>query len=151
MSGYIFKLAGATVSWSFKKQTTVALSSTEVKYISGAYTTKEAIWLRQFLSELGLDTSSPTVLHINNQSAIVIAKNPEFHNRTKHIDVRYHFLQQVIKDGTVKLQYTPTRDQVANALTKGLPPASFNKVLGHHGHMPPWLRGHVRVAAGGGI
>src|SRR6266851_3612268 len=112
-SGYMFKLAGAAVSWSSKKQTTVTLSSTEVEYISGAHATKEAVWLRQLLSKLGLDTLSPTVLHIDNQSAIAIAKNPKFHNRTKHINICYHFLRQVIEDGTVELQYTPTGDQVA--------------------------------------
>jgi hypothetical protein len=126
-SGYTFKLAGATVSWSSKKQTCVALSSTEAEYISRAHAAKEAIWLRQLLSELGIDTSSPTVLHVDNQSAIAIAKNPEFHDRTKHIDVRYHFLRQVVEDRTVELCYTPTGGQVANALTKGLPPVLFNK------------------------
>jgi len=126
-SGYTFKLAGATVSWSSKKQTSVALSSTEAEYISGAHTAKEAVWLRQLLSKLGIDTSSPTILHVDNQSTIAITKNPEFHDHTKHIDVRYHFLQQVIEDGMVELCYTPTGDQVADALTKGLPPASFNK------------------------
>jgi hypothetical protein len=126
-SSYMFKLAGAAVSWSSKKQTSVALSSTEAEYISGAHAAKEAVWLRQLLSELGLNTSSPTVLHVDNQSAIAIAKNPEFHDHTKHIDIHYHFLRQVVKDRTVELQYTLTRDQVADALTKGLPPASFNK------------------------
>jgi len=110
------------VSWSSKKQMSVALSSMEVEYISGAHATKEAVWLRQLLFELGLNTSSPTVLHVDNQSAIAIAKNPEFHDRTKHINVCYHFLRQVVEDRTVELQYTPTRDQVADALTKGLPP-----------------------------
>ena len=88
---------------------------------------RKAIWLRQLLFELGLNTSSPTVLHVDNQSAITIAKNPEFHDCTKHINVCYHFLWQVVEDGTVELQYTPTGDQVADTLTKGLPPASFNK------------------------
>jgi hypothetical protein len=127
ISNYTFKLADATVSWSSKKQTSIALSSIEVEYISRAHTAKKAIWLRQLLSKLGLNTSSPTILHINNQSAIMIAKNLEFYNHTKHIDVHYHFLWQVVKDGMVELCYTPTRDQVANALTKGLPPTSFNK------------------------
>jgi hypothetical protein len=126
-SGYTFKLAGAAVSWSSKKQTSIALSSTEAEYISGAHATKEAIWLRQLLSELGLDTSSLTILHVDNQSTIAITKNPEFHDHTKHIDIHYHFLWQVVKDRTVELQYTPTGDQVADTLTKGLPPASFNK------------------------
>jgi hypothetical protein len=126
-SGYMFKLAGTTVSWSSKKQMSVALSSTEAEYISGAHTAKEAIWLRQLLSELSLDTLSPTILHVDNQSTIAIAKNPEFHDCTKHIDVRHHFLQQVVEDGTVELHYTPTGDQVTNALTKGLPPTLFSK------------------------
>ena len=126
-SGYMFKLAGAAVSWSSKKQTSVALSSTEAEYIAGAHTAKEAIWLRQLLSELGLDMSSPTALHIDNQSAIAIARNPEFHDRTKHIDVCYHFLRQVVEDKSIELEYIPTRDQVADTLTKGLPPASYSK------------------------
>ena len=123
----MFKMAGAAVSWSSKKQTSIALSSTKVEYIAGAHTAKEAIWLRQLLSELGLEMSSPTTLHIDNQSTITIAWNLEFHNRTKHIDVRYHFLRQVVKDKSVKLAYIPTGDQVADALTKGLPPASYSK------------------------
>jgi hypothetical protein len=127
MSGYMFKLAGTAVSWSSKKQTSVTLSSMKVEYISGAHTAKEAIWLRQLPSKLSLNTSSLIILHIDNQSTITIAKNPEFHNQMKHIDVCYHFLQQVIKSRTVELQYSPTGDQVANTLTKGLPPVSFNK------------------------
>jgi hypothetical protein len=65
-SSYMFKLAGAAVSWSSKKQISVTLSSIEVEYISGAHATKEAIWLRQLLFKLSLNTSSPTILHINN-------------------------------------------------------------------------------------
>jgi hypothetical protein len=126
-SGYVFKLAGTTVSWSSKKQTSIALSSTEAEYISRAHATKEAIWLRQLLSELGLDTSSPTILCVNNQSAITITKNPEFYDHTKHINVCYHFLWQVVNNRMVELLYIPTRDQVADTLTKGLPPALHNK------------------------
>jgi hypothetical protein len=126
-SGYVFKLGIGAISWSSKKQATVVLSSTEAEYIAGAHATKEAVWLRQLLSELGQDMSSPTVLCIDNQSAITIAWNPEFHDRTKHIDVRYHFLRQVVNDGMVELTYTPTGEQVANVLMKGLPPALHNK------------------------
>ena len=126
-SGYVFTLGGGAVSWNSKKQTTVALSSTEAEYIAGAHAAKEAVWLRQLLTELGQGTSSPTILHIDNQSAIAIARNPEFHECTKHIDVRYHFLRQVVDDGALELVYTPTQDQVADVLTKGLPPASHIK------------------------
>jgi hypothetical protein len=133
MLGYVFTLAGTAVSWSSKKQTSIALSSTEAEYVTRAHTAKKAIWLRQLLSELGLDVSSPTVLHIDNQSAITIVKNPEFHDHTKHIDVCYHFLQQVVK--SIQLSYTLTGEQVANVLTKGLPPAShikFTEAMGVH-------------------
>jgi hypothetical protein len=126
-SGYMFKLRGSAISWSSKKQAAIVLSSTKAEYITRAHTTKEAIWLRQLLFELGQDMSSPTILRIDNQSTITIAQNPEFYDCTKHINIHYHFLQQVIDDGMVVLTYTPTGEQVANALTKGLPPASHNK------------------------
>ena len=106
-SGYMFKLAGTAVSWSSKKQTSIALSSIKVEYITRAHAAKEAIWLRQLLSELGLDMSFPTALHIDNQLAIAITRNPEFHDRTKHIDVHYYFLRQVVEDKLIKLEYIP--------------------------------------------
>ena len=127
--GYVFTLGGGAVSWNSKKQTTVTLSSTKAEYIAGAHAAKEAVWLRQLLAELGQGTSSPTILHIDNQSAIAIAWNPEFHEHTKHIDVRYHFLWQVVDDGALELVYTPTQDQVADILTKGLPPALHIKFM----------------------
>ncbi len=90
--GYMFKLGGGAISWSSKKQAAITLSSTEAEYITRAYAAKEAVWLRQLLTELRQDMSSPTILRIDNQSAITITWNPEFHDRTKHIDIRYHFL-----------------------------------------------------------
>jgi hypothetical protein len=119
-SGYVFKLAGGAVSWSSKKQTSVALSSTEAEYIAAAHAAKEAVWLRCFLGELGQCVTLPTTLYIDNQSAITITQNPEFHNCTKHIEVRYHFLRHQFMQGKVDLVYTPTREQVADTLTKGL-------------------------------
>ncbi len=81
--------------------------------------------------------SSPTTLHVNNQSAIAIAQNPEFHDRMKHIDVHYHYIHQVINNGTVCLIYTPTQEQVVDILTKGLPPVSHIKFTGAMGVL--WL------------
>ena len=126
-------MGGGTISWSSKKQPTVTLSSTEAEYIAGAHTVKEAIWLRLLLSELGQDMSLPTTLHIDNQSTMAIMQNPEFHKRTKHIDIRYHYIQQVVNDGMVHLTYTLTQEQVADVLTKGLPPASHIKFTGAMG------------------
>jgi hypothetical protein len=132
-SGYVFTLGGGAISWSSKKQPTVALSSTEAEYITSAHAAKEATWLRLLLSELRQDMSSPTTLHIGNQPAIAIAHNPEFHEQTKHIDIRYHYIHQVVDDGTVSLKYTPTQEQVADVLTKGLPPVSHIKFMGAMG------------------
>ena len=79
-SGYVFKLARGAISWSSKKQPSIALSSTEAKYIPRAYATKELMWLQHLFSEVGLPDNDPTVLLIDNQSTIMIAKNPQFHN-----------------------------------------------------------------------
>ena len=98
----------------------MALSSTEAEYIAAAHATKEVVWLRRLLNELGQTTKAPTHLHIDNQSAIAIARNPEFHDRTKHIDVRYHFLRQKVENEEILLTYLPTDNQIADVLTKGL-------------------------------
>jgi hypothetical protein len=119
-SGFVFMLAGGAISWSSKKQGAVALSSTEFKYIAGAHAAKEATWLRQLLSNLGHGMSLPTLLHIDNQSTITITKNPEFHDRTKHIDIRYHYLRQKYESSEIALNYTPTHSQPADVLMKGL-------------------------------
>ena len=119
-SGFVFTLAGAAISWSCKKQNIIALSSTEAEYIAAAHAAKEAVWLRRLLTELGLDLSSPTILHVDNQSAIAIARNPEFHDHTKHIEVRHHFLRQLINDGQIEPMYLATGEQLADALPKGL-------------------------------
>jgi len=119
-SGYVFTLSGGAISWSSKKQSAVALSSTKAKYIASAHTAKEAIWLRRLFAGLQQPSSFPIPLHINNQSAIAIAKNPKFHNHTKHIDICYHFLHHKVESGDITLDYMSTNDQPANILTKGL-------------------------------
>jgi len=133
--GYVFTLSGGTISWSSKKQSAVALSSTEAKYIAGAHTAKEAIWLGRLFAGLQQPSSFPIPLHIDNQSAIAIAKNPKFHDRTKHIDIRYHFLRHKVKSGNITLDYVSTNDQPADILTKGLAwekHKKFSKELGLH-------------------
>jgi len=132
-SGYIFTLSGGAISWSSKKQSAVALSSTEAKYITGTHAAKEAIWLRQLFAGLQQPSSFPIPLHIDNQSAIAIAKNPKFHDRTKHIDIHYHFLCHKVESGDITLDYVSTNDQPADVLTKGLAREKhkkFSKELG---------------------
>ena len=119
-SGFVFMLAGGAISWGSKKQSAVALSSTEAEYIAAAHAAKEVVWLRRLLLELKQKVEGPTILAMDNQSAITIARNPEFHDHSKHIEIRHHFLRQKIEEGELGLEYTPTGDQVADILTKGL-------------------------------
>ncbi|KAJ3557078.1 hypothetical protein NM688_g1664 [Phlebia brevispora] len=121
ITGYVFTLAEGAISWQSKKQHSTALSSMEAKYMAASNATKEATWLREFLAELKVmkdDFSVP--LLIDNQSAIALVKNAEFHECTKHIGVRYHFIHEQYKHGEIDLEYCPTGDQVADAMTKGL-------------------------------
>ncbi|CAL1698123.1 unnamed protein product [Somion occarium] len=120
ISGYTFIMSGGAVCWSSKKQKSTALSSTEAEYMAASNATKEAIWIRTFLSELGQLTSGPTTLFIDNQSAMALAKNAAFHDRTKHIAVRHHFIREKLEDDEIDVHYVPTGDQTADVLTKGL-------------------------------
>ena len=121
ISGYAFLIDGGAVSWSSKRQEIVSLSTTESEYVAATHGLKEAMWLRSLLSEVFGSFKDPTVLLCDNQSAIALARDHQYHARTKHIDVRYHFIRWVIDQGVVRLVYCPTEDMVADVLTKALP------------------------------
>jgi hypothetical protein len=118
--GYIFLLAGAAITWSSKKQTTVALSSTEAEYMALLQAAKEIIWIQRLLSDLGREARDQDLIHEDNQGAIALAHNPEYHARTKHIDIQYHFIRECIENGKIRLQYCPTVEMIADLLTKPL-------------------------------
>ena len=120
VSGYMFKLCGAPVSWRSKKQTSVALSTAEAEYVALSNATQEAVWLKQLLSELRIDQSKPTVIYEDNQSAISMAQNAQFHGRAKHIDIRHHYVREKVNDETIELKYCPSDRMLADMLTKGL-------------------------------
>jgi hypothetical protein len=120
ISGYTAILSGAAISWSSKKQSTVALSSTEAEYIAAARATQEATWIQTFLSEIGHPLGKPIPLYVDNQSAIKLIQNPVAHDRTKHIDIKYHFIRDAQARGIIKVEYCPTERQVADVLTKPL-------------------------------
>ena len=107
--------------WSSRKQELVVLSTAEAEYIAATHATKEGIWLRQLIGELFGHSDDPTTLYCDNQAAITLATTDNFHARTKHIDIRYHFIRQEVDSGTFKLIYCPTEDMVADILTKALP------------------------------
>jgi hypothetical protein len=129
ITGYAFKLGNCLVSWSSRKQPTVALSSTEGEYMAGTEASREAIFLRRVLTDIEFEFHDPTSLLMDNQSAMQIALNTSaaFSNRTKHIDVRHHWIRERIRDGVIKLEWIPTDDQAADILTKALPTANVVK------------------------
>jgi hypothetical protein len=121
ISGSAFLIDGGTISWSSRKQELVTLSTAEAEYVAATHAAKEGIWLRRFIGELFPPIPSPTTLHCDNQAACKMATTDNFHARTKHIDIRYHFIRQTIEDGTFDITYCPTDDMTADALTKALP------------------------------
>jgi hypothetical protein len=122
-SGYIFNIGSGAISWSSKRQPTVALSSCEAEYMGQTQATKEAIWLQRLLAELHSREEKEflaTLIHGDNQGAIALSCNPYNHARTKHIDIQHHFVREAQEEGEVDVQFTPTKKQVADRLTKAL-------------------------------
>ena len=128
ISGYSFHMGARAISWSLKKQHVVALSSTEAEYIVQTHAAKEVLWLHSFLWELRSAPDDPLILNCDNQGAIALAKDNKFHVRTKHIDVRYHFIYEAVEDRKVAVQYIPTGDNVSDIFTKPLAKAKFREL-----------------------
>jgi len=116
-SGYVFNLFGGAVSWMSKKQSVVALSTTEAEYMAATHASKEAVWLQRLCSSMGLIQGAIRI-DCDSQSAIFLAKNPAYHSKTKHIDVQYHFVRDMIEDKKVLLVKVDTLKNTADALTK---------------------------------
>jgi len=133
VSGYVFMINGAAVSWASKKQPSVALSSTEAEYVALTQGVKQSVWLGELLQDLGALNHQHEIrlLHCDNPGAIALTKNPEYHARTKHIDIQYHFIRQDVEAGAIQLTYCPTHEMTADIFTKPLPRPQFQKhVLG---------------------
>jgi hypothetical protein len=121
ISGYAFLIDGGAVSWSSKHQEIVSLSTTESEYVTAMHGMKEALWLQSLLTEVFGSFADATTMFSDNQSAIALAHDHQYHACTKHIDVCYHWIRWVIEQGSVRLVYCPTDDIVTDVLTKVLP------------------------------
>ena len=119
--GFLIKVGTGAISWRSKLQPLVALSTTEAEYIAAVEAGKEIFWLRNLLSELGYKFTGPSLLSMDNQSAISVAKNPEHHGRMKHLDLRWYWLRDAVEDGIISPTFIPTAEMVADLLTKPLP------------------------------
>ena len=120
VSGYCFYFLDSLVSWSSRKQRTVSTSSTESEYYALTNTIKEAIWIKLFLSLTSLPSPAPFPILCDNQSTCTIANTDSISSRTKHIDVRHHFIRQHLNDGSFITKWVPTSDMTADIFTKPL-------------------------------
>ncbi|KAE8694358.1 hypothetical protein F3Y22_tig00110783pilonHSYRG00068 [Hibiscus syriacus] len=118
-TGYVFKVAGGAVSWVSKLQSIVATSTTEAEYVAATQASKEAIWLKILLEELGHNQEYAS-LFCDSQSALHLARNPTFHSRTKHIRVQYHFICEKVEERTVDMQKIHTKDNIADFMKKAI-------------------------------
>ena len=127
-SGYLITFAGGAVAWQSRLQKCVALSTTEVEFSAITEACKELLWLKKFLQELGLKQER-YVLHCDSQSAIHLSKNSSFHSRSKHIDVRYHWIRDVLNDKLLQLEKVHTDENTSDMLTKALTKDKHEKCL----------------------
>lgn len=121
-SGYAFLMCNGAISWSSKKQSCVSLSTMEAEYVALATATQEAVWLKRFLEHL-IDIgekSEPILIHCDSQAEISSTKDPKFHNKTKYIEVKYNYARDMVACKMINVKYLPTKDMVADPLTKPL-------------------------------
>ena len=126
-SGYVFVLCGGAISWQSKKQSTIALSSTEAELMAITSSTKELLWFRHHLRGLGLSHTQPTTLLVDSQCALDIANNSKISDRSKHIEVQHFFIRDHIEAKTVQVQHTSSATQAADTLTKPLLRVAFKR------------------------
>jgi hypothetical protein len=126
-SGYVFMIGSGAVAWSSRKQPIVTLSTTEAEFVAAASCASQAIWMKRILERLSQSQSKCTTIFCDNSSTIKLSRNPVLHGRSKHIDVRFHFLRDLTREGTVELVYCGTQEQLADVMTKPLTLDVFQK------------------------
>ena len=128
--GYVVMMGGAAVSWRSKIQPTVSQSTTEAEFVAASEAGKELKWMRNLLKELGFGVTGSSTLHLDNQSAIQVCKNPEHHGRMKHLDMKYFWIRDEVVRKVIEVVYVPTGDQLADILTKPLGRVLVQKFVG---------------------
>mgnify|MGYP000992362219 CR=1 FL=1 len=125
ISGVLTFLCTGPIGYKAKQQPCVAISTTEAEYVAAAIAAKELVWLNRFIKELGVPIQSQSKLLMDNQSAIKLIKNPEYHERTKHIAIRYHFTRELYESGEFEICYVPSEEELADVFTKALTANKF--------------------------
>ncbi|XP_067209204.1 uncharacterized protein [Linepithema humile] len=125
VSGVILTLNGGPIIWFSRKQEVIATSTTDAEYIAAHDATKKIVWTRGILEELGISQLKPTVLHRNNIAAGQLINNPVFYRHTKHIDIKFHYTRDIIKQGSLLVKHAASNEQLADILTKPLAREKF--------------------------
>ena len=126
-SGFCVFLGDSLVSWSSKRQATVSRSSAEAEYRGVANAAAECCWLRHLLGKLHVKVDKATLLYCDNVSAVYLTDNPIHRGRTKHIELDVHFVREKVAIGEIRVRHVPTRQQIADLMTKGFPRALFEE------------------------
>lgn len=135
-SGFLLIFNEGPIAWGSRRQSCVSLSTTEAEYVAMCEATKEIVWARQLLDSIGCVQTQPTALFGDNQGAVKLTLNPEFHRRTKHIDIRYHYIREQQVSGNIAVVHIGTKDQLADLLTKALPGPAFPELRTRIGVVP---------------
>ena len=125
----LIRLAGGPISWKSKLQTVVAQSTTEAEYIAINAASKEAVYIKALLQEIGQYKQAKFPVYTDNNGALLLAKNPVFHERTKHIAVKFHYIRELLNKGIIDLYYISTNEQKADGLTKPLDKIKFKAFI----------------------
>ncbi|MCH85254.1 putative gag-pol polyprotein [Trifolium medium] len=131
-SGGCFFLGNNLISWFSKKQNCVSLSTAEAEYIAAGSSCSQLVWMKQMMKEYNVDQNAIT-LYCDNLSAINISKNPIQHSRTKHIDIRHHFIRDLVEANVIALEHVDTKEQLADIFTKALDAMQFEYLRGKLG------------------
>jgi hypothetical protein len=127
VSGYVTTLGGVITTWASKTQHTVALSSTEAEYMALSLCAQEVVFMQMLLDEI-IGCEKPGLIYEDNTGAIFLVKNSQVGQRTKHIDIRHHFLRDLWKSGQIEVVYVKSEDNIADLLTKNVPEATFERL-----------------------
>ncbi|KAL1225767.1 Retrovirus-related Pol polyprotein from transposon TNT 1-94 [Cardamine amara subsp. amara] len=145
-SGQVFYFGSSPITWTSQKQPTVALSSCEAEFMAATEAAKQAIWLKEMLSEILSEEGERVILRIDNKSAIALTKNLVFHGRSKHILSRYHFIRECVENGQIEVEHVPGTEQKADILTKPLARIKFKEMRSKVGVLEIILPGiHVGI------
>ena len=129
LSAFVVVLGDSPISWRTKKQDTVSHSSAEAEYRSMAATLRELKWLKRLLADMGVKHDEPMQLFCESKSAIYIATNPVFHERTKHIESDCHSGRDAVQDRLITLRHVRTTEQLADVMTKALGSSAFHYLM----------------------